>query len=436
MLPRTVLVAGIVLGSCWGWGEEPPGKAFSDTIKRVHALSHSDEVVWPTQRRTDSPGTALGVLSASVQAKDKNTRLRALEGLLETSPNESVAVFLAALSDPEPEVQALAARGLLKCEPQCVLDRILSIVSGSDPVALPGVDAALPELKEGFEEAFLTILDSKTELPWRKNGAAYILGRMESVPAIPLLAKGVWSEDLVTRVTCFNALLAINDPLVIPQLKALSVHPKQEVRDTVVQRLADLGGPEAYAVLGEIAATPPRDDIGVSRKATLVLGASKDKSVIPLLINALEKNTASKHPIIDALRKVTNEDFGDEAAAWQQWYWRSQGIEPPVQDAVEDPPILSPPHEEPRKETKKTTKPSKNKGTVTAPDESDTSERTTKKDADAGMKGEENKSSSSGKENEQAEKSRKGMRRFIEKLIPKSHKEEPVKPKRYEFTIN
>ena len=419
------------------WGAEKPEKTFSSAVKRVHELADSNDVVWPTRRVTDPPGTAMPLLSETAQAKDKKTRVHALEGLMETAPNDAIDAFLKALSAPEPEVREVAVRGLLKCEPKAILDKILAIVCGADPVALPGVDAALPELKEGFEEDLLAILGSKSEETWRKNGAAYILGRMKSSPAIPLLTQGVWSTDPITRTTCLNALLSINDPWVIPHLKELAPHPEPEVRKAVVQGLSNLGGKDAYAVLGEIAATPPNGDVGVCRKAILFLGATKDKSVVPLLITALERNPNSKHPIINALRQVTNEDFGEEAEDWRDWYLESQGIRPPEKTTAAMPPVLPLPDEEPKDNAVKS---SKKKQTKTSEAESS---QATEKDTAAEKSSPEKKPvaqqeemGDETKEKNKKEKSKKGMKRFIEKLIPKSHKKEPPKPIRRDFIIN
>ena len=422
-----LLVSGIV------WGEEEPDKAFSTAVKRVHELADSNEVVWPTRRVTDPPGTAMTVLSESAQARDKNTRMRALEGLMETAPDDSIDTFLKALSAPEPEVRALAARALLKCEPKAILDKLLAIVCGADPVALPGVDAALPELKEGFEEDLLTILNSKSEETWRKNGAAYILGRMKSSPAIPLLTQGVWSTDPNTRTTCLNALLAMNDPWVIPHLKKLAPHPQPEVRKAVVQALGNLGGKEAYAVLGEIAAVPPNGDVGVSRKAILLLGATKDKSVVPLLITALERNPTSMHPIINALRQVTNQDFGEEAEEWRAWYLGTQGIRVKEDAPVTDLPILTLPDDESKEGKDKPSQKQSAKVPEAKPSQLAEDDVADKASPEKKMSKQEGKGDS---KTEKTEKSKKGMRRFIEKLIPKSHKKELPKKFRQDFIIN
>ena len=324
---------------------EAPGSPEAAAINRVNRLTQQNDALWPAGRsaapETDPQSAGKVAIEAS-KAEDAATRRRGMEGLVLTAPDQNVDAILRGLGDTDSSTRAVAQAGLAKCDKKVVLDRVLTVVCGGAPELEKGMNTALPGLKALLEEPLIGVLEAPAEIDERKKGAGFCLGRMKSSVAIPLLSDAAFASDATSATVYVNALLAIQDPLIVPRLEDLAAHPAPEIRRQAVQGLADLGGPDALAALGRIAAKPPGGDDSISRKAATLLGNSGKPEVVPMLAFALERNPSVEHSAIAALRKITQDDYGDEAKEWLNWYNRQVG-RPPVpetDDEGTDPKIL------------------------------------------------------------------------------------------------
>lgn len=303
-----------------------------------HALRRmtADEVVWIDRRAPGSSARpagaqdALPVLVETAQAEDEQTRLRSIEAMAKLDPQANSDLFYNALGDSSPAVREAAARVVAAFPPDQVFNRVMQALAGPAGQADNTLTLALPLLRVVLETRMLDVLESTEETVDRRAAAAYSLGLMGSGGAVPALAQLAWGTDEWLASVGAQALLTINDPVAIPELAELTAHPSEQTRRAALEGLAALGGPEAIDAVGNVAVMRPADDKELSRRAVQLLAATKDPGVIPILIQAMDRNLAVRRIAVDALSELTGKDFGDMPSLWIDWWQkRNDPSQPP-----------------------------------------------------------------------------------------------------------
>ncbi len=264
------------------------------------------------------------MLSEGLHADDPATRLRALEGLVNTRATDSPTPFIDALSDPSPEVQAFAARALVGCDQQVLFESIIGLMTQPPEDVFPDWMNVLPLLREPLESPMLSALVSEQTARSPRLAAAFALGCMRSTTAIHDLVRVAQTDDPELALCCAEALYRIGDPAVIPALVQLAGHSSAQVRWTAVEGLAALNSPLAMNALGDIACAPPADDTTLGERALILLGATADTRVVPILIEVMRRNLGARRAAVAMLRKITREDLGDLPSDWAKWYDEQQ----------------------------------------------------------------------------------------------------------------
>jgi HEAT repeat protein len=220
----------------------------------------------------------------------------------------------------------LAVQALARLDNGIVFEKIMAILGSGNGDAAVKIDAVLPDLRDALEPGMLRVLSAPDEPGPRKQVAAYALGRMNSVRAVPALMTGIWTSEAEpdVAVACARALAAIRDPAIGPALVDLIRHSLQSVRWVALQGLADLGGPEALDALQRVAIEPPEGDTELGRQAVSDLAASKKEMAVPLLIEVMRRNLSLRRAAVEALHQLTGEDLGDRPSDWQTWYEQKQ----------------------------------------------------------------------------------------------------------------
>lgn len=326
---RATRAAVFLFAACGAAGAEDSLAALERSLARVVEMMSSNEVVWPRAAPPRSPGVASPkdsaerVLIEMAQSEDPLTRLHGLEGLAQAGRIEHVDVFLEALADPDAKVRELAEKALLAYAPDAVFERIMGVVCRGDMDHAFAVGRALPVLRTAMEPKMLAVLDSAEESVDRKQAAAYCLGQMGSVSAVGPLAGCAWSSDERLALSAVNALVALRDPVTAPQLAELIRHPMVEVRYVAMGALADIGGPKAIEMLGQIAATSENGE-RVCKQAVFLLASLKGEGVVPALIDVMRKNLSMRRSAAGALCRITGVDLGDLPSDWAEWYQAKQ----------------------------------------------------------------------------------------------------------------
>jgi HEAT repeat protein len=247
---------------------------------------------------------------------------------------ENIDVFVEAAMDPIPEVREAAGSILSRMDPAVVSDKILDALCSGSGESTARLDDVLGLMKDVLEPGMLRVLQADDAPSLRKQAAAYTLGRINSTVAIPVLIARVNQPDSDLAITCANALMALNDPMLIPTLLDLTQHPIQQIRWAAVQCVADLGGPDSMEALGRVAITPPEGDAELGRRAVALLGNTRSNAATPILIEVMRRNLSLRRMAVEALHKITGQDLGDRPSEWQAWYEAS--LQQPSPEQMQD----------------------------------------------------------------------------------------------------
>ena len=278
--------------------------------------------------------SATHILVEMAQSEDPATRLSGLRGLARTSATDHLSIFMEALCDEEPTIRTLAGRALANQNADALFDRILDVLLEGHEKTIVPLAKSLPMLSNALEPKAIAVLEAREESSVRKWAAAYCLGWMGSIRAIPALVRNTQSPDLDVAVSSANALFALRDPVVLPEIVALTAHPLAEVQSGAMVCLANIGGYEAIDALGSIAlGVYPHDGTAVSdkalcRQAVSLLGQMGSPAAVPLLIDVMRHNLKARLAAAGALRKITGVDMGDMPSDWQEWYEREPDVPP------------------------------------------------------------------------------------------------------------
>jgi len=163
--------------------------------------------------------------------------------------------------------------------------------------------------------------------PQTREAAAWALGAFGPAAdeAVPALIKTINDTDPGTRYAVISALGEIGDNQAVPALIEALHHSDSYTRSLAAEALEKMG-PEAAPAIPDLIDAINDEDIQVVRAAVDALGAigSEADEAIPVLIKLLEGEDQMYHSsAARALESITGQDFGENAAAWRQW-WESQ----------------------------------------------------------------------------------------------------------------
>ncbi|MCI0341801.1 MAG: HEAT repeat domain-containing protein [Planctomycetales bacterium] len=157
----------------------------------------------------------------------------------------------------------------------------------------------------------------------------------------PLLA----DPDPVVRGLAAEALGALGEPAAAPALlkawKAAAAEPRLAL--PVARALASTPDPVAIAPLS--AGLAAGESLAVGRARLAALGRIRDKRAVDALVGLLGEVSGKKEllePAVAALRALTGEDQGENAAAWREW-WKKSKAKFAFPAPPEAPPPVPPP---------------------------------------------------------------------------------------------
>ncbi len=186
--------------------------------------------------------------------------------------------------------------------------------------ALAAAGAANAEVVKALLEAL------RGDDPMRASDAANVLVAIHDTAIVPEVIDILRTPK--SRESARAVLAAIATPQAIPAVAPLVMDKDAYVRSTAVDVLASLGGADA---LDALKAGLASDDYRTRRHIAAVLGDTKDKRVVPVLIELLSDPSGQVEEEADlALRRMSGKDMGfrtyataeDRAqaiAAWKKW---------------------------------------------------------------------------------------------------------------------
>lgn len=284
-------------------------------------------------KKEDVPrGNAAPVLRETVQAEDPVTRLSGLEGLAPAA-GEHVEEFLDALGDESEEIQRYAAHVLNGLEVSLFFEQVLGRLASGDADTAWHMGMALGLLGDSLEVRFCGLLLSPNETFERRYLAVHALALIGGADSVDVLAQCAHTADVKLAVQCASALGTIPDVIVVPHLVRLAGHSAPEVRYAALHALGGVPGPEAAAGLAEVASGARADDPGIGVQAISLLSERGADMALPLLVEVLRLNAEVGREVVNALRRLSGEDFGDSAEAWGRWWQEEQmrRMQPPME---------------------------------------------------------------------------------------------------------
>jgi hypothetical protein len=230
-----------------------------------------------------------------VQAERRRQVVRQLVELAEDNVELNFdAVFLACLSDADPEVRAVAIRGLWEYEHRDLIEPLIHLLQ-SDDNAVVRAEAALAlgrfvlQCELGFlrdryfrqvEQALRRVIDDHGEdvevraraleaigacsRPWVKRAIAgayrsnshrlrasgiHAMGRNCDTSWLPILFQELKSDDAEMRYEAALACGSLAEEAAVPHLAPLLEDEDVEVRDVTIAALGEIGGRQARDIL-------------------------------------------------------------------------------------------------------------------------------------------------------------------------------------------
>lgn len=151
-------------------------------------------------------------------------------------------------------------------------------------------------------------------------------GRSRPAEAIPALIQVLEDEDEYVRSSAVFALGEIGpQPGVVPALLEALGDEDGFVRGTAAEALGKIGPEEG--VVSALMQAVGDEDAYVRQTAVLALKriGSGAAAAVPALIQALQdKSDRVRGYAAEALEAITGQQFGQDAARWQQWWTEQQ----------------------------------------------------------------------------------------------------------------
>jgi 3-methyladenine DNA glycosylase AlkC len=145
-----------------------------------------------------------------------------------------------------------------------------------------------------------------------------------AVEAVPALIQALGDENDYVRMAARYALRNIG-PEAVPVLIEALGDENSKVRLCAADALGAIG-PEAKEAVPALIQALGDEEVYVRGAAAVALGVigPEAKEAVPALIRALEdENVFVRRDAAGALTNITGQDFGQDAAAWQEW-WEEQ----------------------------------------------------------------------------------------------------------------
>ena len=142
-------------------------------------------------------------------------------------------------------------------------------------------------------------------------------------PAIPALIQALEHQNYIVSSNAAEALAKIGLPAVPALIQTLK-DQDASVRSRAAQALGEIGPEAKEAVYALIDVFQDGEEIGRSQAAHEAIHALSRigpgaKEAAPALIGALRDNFM-RMSAAEALKEITGQDFGEDAARWQRWW--------------------------------------------------------------------------------------------------------------------
>jgi len=266
-------------------------------------------------------GSAAPVVSEFLSSPDPAVRLRGIEGIEDAAASPfQLETLLKALYDESPVVRAAAARRLGEVPPEAIIALVWEAGTQRPAEFWKNFWRHVPDWKSSLAGPLTAYLEREDIAADQAAMAAVALGLMRHGPAGELLANRAWvrHEELAYRAS--EALLRLGEAGPREEQRKLLRHPMPAVRHMAVFAVAQHGDQDAMDALHAVVMGTGERSLIVRKAAVTALSTMEWRTVLPVLVDLMQKVPGLNWEIRQALIVVAEVDNGRNAATWREWY--------------------------------------------------------------------------------------------------------------------
>lgn len=265
-------------------------------------------------------GSAAPVVSEFLSSPDPEVRLRGIEGIEDLGSPVKVQTLLSALHDESPKVQRTAARRLGEAPPEVIIALVLEPSTRRPEAFWTNFWRHVPDWRDSLAEPLHEYLERDDIAADQAALAAVALGLMRHGPSGDLLAERAWVSHEVLAYRASEALLRLGEAGPRDEQRKLLRHPMPAVRHIAVFAVAEHGTQEAMEALHAVVMGRGEPSLRVRQAAVSALSTMEWRTVLPVLIDLMQRVPGLNWEIRQALIHVAGLDNGRNAGTWRQWY--------------------------------------------------------------------------------------------------------------------
>jgi hypothetical protein len=240
--------------------------------------------------------TGIEAIFNALQADNATIRAKAAWGLARLKDVRVVEALIKALNDESDKVRKQAIQGLERLKDKRAVEPLIAVMKSEPSDAA----SALGEIGDPRAvDVLIDLLMDKNQDYLKRGRAAEALGKIKDARAVEPLIEALRQGKLMK-----GDKILIGQSIMTDAAHALGRIKDKRAVDPLIDAMEDIPSAAASA-LGEI---------GDARAVQSLISALKDKGM----------NVFWRRDVINALRKLTGKDLGDDPEAWRAWWEQNQ----------------------------------------------------------------------------------------------------------------
>ncbi len=259
----------------------------------------------------------------------RRSSLRML-GRLPERPAELLDTVMVLFHDEDGMVRSEAEYWLWPCNPPEIIDLMIAELADPDVERRQAAAQVLNSCGEAASPAVPILVDLlQDEAPDMRHQAASALGSIgdRSQPVVDELTRAAHaetdSEPLGGEISAIHRL--VGEEAAFALLTEAMQSPLAELRRTVCSMMMDYTDQPGALDLMVAALDDPDPSVRIQAAVSLIYFDEAALQVVPKLIAMLaDPDPSVSYQVRFALQEITNQTFGEDAAAWTAWWEQNQ----------------------------------------------------------------------------------------------------------------
>lgn len=275
----------------------------------------------------------------ALQDNNYEVRTRAALALGRLDSEKAGQALIGALKDRDYYVRLNAARALGDMQAKYAVGRLIKSLSDTNESVVMAVLDALSRI--GTTEALsaiISIFEKENQVLSKRAIELLSNLKLNSELTLQLLLSALKSKNESVRFFALRALGRIKDSTTTGSLIVCLEDNSDAVKKEAIRALAKINDPAAIAALTAVLQSKDAPAL-VRAKAAYALGKLGASSAIEALIAALnDPNSIVADFSYGALMEITQQDFSEDSAQWQNWWQANRESSPSVIQNPEETP--------------------------------------------------------------------------------------------------